>query len=40
MVTGDLVGMVQQLGAQQRADESVKKNKKAHYPKAKGLVKA
>lgn len=39
MVTGDLVGMVTTLGAMQKADQSVKKGKKAHYPKAQGLVK-
>lgn len=39
MVTGDLVNMVQTLGAQQQADQSVKKGKKQHYPKALGLVK-
>ena len=39
MVTGDLVNMVQTMGAQQKADASTKKNKKEHYPKAKGLVK-
>ena len=39
MVTGDLVNMVQQLGAAQKADQSVKRKKKEHYPQAKGLVK-
>ena len=39
MVTGDLVSMVQTMGAQQKADGTLKKNKKDHYPKAKGLVK-
>ena len=39
MVTGDLVSMVQTMGAQQRADASSKNKKKEHYPKALGLVK-
>lgn len=39
MVTGDLVNMVQTMGAQQQADQSVKKGKKKHFPKALGLVK-
>ena len=39
MVTGDLVNMVQTMGAMQKADSSVRNKKKDHYPKAKGLVK-
>ena len=39
MVTGDLVNMVQTMGAQQKADQSVRKRQKQHYPKALGLVK-
>ena len=39
MVTGDLVNMVQTMGAQQKAGETVKNRKKQHYPKALGLVK-
>ena len=39
MVTGDLVNMVSVMGAQQKADSSIRKNKKQHFPKALGLVK-
>ena len=39
MVTGDLVNMVQTMGAAQKADRSAKDRKKDHFPKAKGLVK-
>ena len=39
MVTGDLEKMVQTLGAQQKADQSVRRRKNQHYPKAQGLVK-
>lgn len=39
MVTGDLLNMVKTMGAQQKAGEAGKKGKKAHYPKALGLVK-
>jgi len=39
MVTGDLVSMVKTMSAQQKADQTTKRQKEKMYPKALGLVK-